>query len=136
MGDLLVAYHDGGVPARCRVPTGSGDSGSKGTQTRSQSRWPSCSMCEREQVAKIEVVSEDNESMFPRPSQDLSVFGFWITDLGPVLGFESMYSKGLPPLGGKTHVDKKFHPRATATSISSTRQVAYARAARMSSFSR
>lgn len=81
-------------------------------------------MRERKQVTKIKIVSEDNETMFPRPSQDLSVLGFWVTNLRPVLGFESMHLKGLPPLGGKTHVYEKLHPRATATSISSTRQVA------------
>lgn len=44
--------------------------------------------------------------------------------------------EGHLPCRGKTHVNKDFHPCANATSISSTRQVAYVRAERISSFSR
>lgn len=58
-------------------------------------------MSKREQVAEVEVVSENDEAMFPCPRQDLAVFGFGITNRRPVSGLKSMDLKELPPLGGK-----------------------------------
>ena len=41
-------------------------------------------MSEREQVAKIEIVGEDDESIRACPGQDLLVFSFWVSYRGPM----------------------------------------------------
>jgi len=93
-------------------------------------------MSEREKVAEIQIVGEDDETVCARPGQDLLVFSLWVSYRGPVESVDFVLLEEVAPCGGKAHVHENLHPRATGTSNSSTRQVAYARDARMSSFSR
>lgn len=90
----------------------------------------------RQEVTEIKVMSEDDKPMLASPSQDLPVLRSRISNRGPVEGLDALLLEDLPPFRREVHIDQDLHPRATGTSSSSTRHVAYVKAARMSSLSR
>lgn len=89
-----------------------------------------------QEAAKIEVVREDDVVSFTCPMENLCIVGFRVANVGPVDGAKLVSLQELAPPRRQVHVDHEAQAGLRATSRSSTRHVAYWRAALMSSGSR
>ena len=90
----------------------------------------------REKRAEIEIVSEDDQPVCTGVIHDLRVRCGRPANAGPMNTGETRIGWELDPQRAQVHIDQKLHAAGSGTSISSTRQAAYARACRMSSASR
>jgi len=61
----------------------------------------SCGMREGQQVAKVQVMSEDYTVMLSNPGQDLPIFGFLVSNLGPNVWLRFRAAGRPPAIGGK-----------------------------------
>jgi hypothetical protein len=82
----------------------------------------------REEHPEIEIVGENHKSVRSRVVENLRVWGRWRTDGGPVSRFNSTLDKKPDLEWAQIHVDQDLHVTGRGSSISSTRQAAYANA--------
>jgi hypothetical protein len=97
--------------------------------------WTLC-MRDSENIAEVQIMREDYESVLASVRHDQSIWCAWITDGRPMLRLDASGSEVLNPQGAEIHVDHNLHDDEMGTSNSSDRHAAYARASEMSSDSR
>lgn len=95
-------------------------------------------VCQGQHGSEVKVVCKDDVPIGIGPLEDGTVTGPRVADGRPVHGGPPSALQQLNPTGGQVHVDEDLdvHATGSATSRSSTRQAAYARACVMSSDSR
>ena len=90
----------------------------------------------RQQSTEIQVVGENDPAVGRSEIEDLGIRRLWPTDCRPVDCIDTLAGQEGHPQRAEVHIDQQFHAAGNGSSISSTRQAAYASACRMSSSSR
>lgn len=95
--------------------------GSNSLRRRSSTTLGGARLGLKEEFREIKVLGQQHESLPPRPSEEVDVWGRWRADVAPVAGLPSSLLQNRQPLRAEVHVHKNLQAGTEASSSSSTR---------------
>ena len=82
------------------------------------------SMRDRENIAEVEIMREDDKTVISCVRQYLAISRSWIAENRPVLRLDTTCLEIFNPVGAEVHVDRESHDDEIGTSNSSDRHAA------------